>query len=172
MIMNFRFKTAVFNALLLTFFVFASGSAYSAGNPALWKYTTKGDFNTVLSQVKTSLEAKQFMISGEDNLSKGLENNKAVLGGDKWNTIGFGNVTAVHFCSLVFNQKVFNMSMDMSILCPFKVVVYNMKKNPDEIHILMVKPTYLLKYEGKKAQAAGKEIESKITSAIEEGAHK
>ena len=171
MIMNFRLKTAVLNVLLLTLFVFTSSSAFAAGNPALWKYTTKGDYNTVLSQVKTSLEAKQFMVTGEENLSKGLENNQGVLGSD-WNSIGFQNVTAIHFCSLVFNKKVFNMSMDMSVLCPFKAVVYNMKSKPDEIHILMVKPTYLVKYEGKKARAVGKEIESKITSAIEEAAHK
>jgi uncharacterized protein (DUF302 family) len=144
--------------------------AFAAGNPALWKMHTKGDFDTVLSGVKTALEAKQFVITGEENLSKGLENNKQVFGEDKWNTIGFQNATAVHFCSLAFNQEVFNMTMDWSVLCPFKVVLYSMKAKPDEIHIVMIRPTYVLaKDPHKGAKKVGKKIEERIVSAIKEG---
>lgn len=147
-----------------------AASAQAAENPAFWKHQVKGDFNTVLAGLKGSLEAKQFTITGEENLSKGLENNKKVFGEDKWNTIGFQNATAIHFCSLVFNQEVFNMSMDWSVLCPFKVVVYNMKKNPDQITILTVRPTYLLANDPqKKAAEVGKKIEERILSSIKEG---
>jgi len=94
---------------------------HAAGNPAFLKYHAKGDFQTVLADIKSSLEAKQFIVTGEENLARGLENNKQVFGADKWNTIGFKDSTTVHFCSLVFNQKVFNINMDWSILCPFKL---------------------------------------------------
>ncbi len=163
-------------ALLLCFLFVAwagpNAAARAADNPAVWKYQVKGDFDTVLAHVKTGLEAKQFQISGEENLSKGLENNKAVLGEDKWNTIGFQNATAVHFCSLVFNREVFNLNMDWSVLCPFKVVVYNMKKHPDQITVIFTRPSYLLaKDPHKKAREVGHKIENRIIEAIKEGLH-
>ena len=106
-------------------FILASGITVSdinaANNPALWKYKVKGDFSTVVENLKSGLESSQFIITDEEHLSKGLENNKAMLGGDaKWNTIGFDNVTSINFCSIVFNHEVFNIDMDMSFLCPFK----------------------------------------------------
>lgn len=139
-------------------------------NPAFWKHPVKGDFARVLENVKSGLEGQQFLITGEENLSNGLENNKKVFG-EKWNTIGFQNVTALHFCSLAFNQEVFNLNMDWSILCPFKLVVYNMKAKPDQIFILTVRPTYLLKDDAhKKAPEIGKKMEDRIIRAVMEGA--
>ncbi len=72
----FQFLAGLALALMLG----AGTAAYAADNPALWKYQVKGDFNTVLASLKTDLEAKQFQITGEENMSKGLENNKKVLG--------------------------------------------------------------------------------------------
>lgn len=144
--------------------------AHAADNPAFLKLQAKGEFSSVLASVKTALEAKQFLITGEENLAKGLENNKAVFGEDKWNTIGFQNATAVHFCSLAFNQEVFNQTMDWSVLCPFKVVLYTMKAKPDEVHLITVRPTYLLARDPhKNARETGKKIEDRILSALKEG---
>jgi len=160
-------------ALMLSGMAGLAPAARAADNPAFVKLQAKGDFNAVLSSVKTALEAKQFMITGEENLAKGLENNKKVFGEDKWNTIGFQNATAVHFCSLAFNQEVFNQTMDWSVLCPFKVVLYNMKAKPDEIHIITVRPAYLLEKDPhKKARETGKKIEERIMSALKEGIQK
>ncbi len=143
----------------------------AADNPALWKHHVKGDYAKVLQGVKAGLEEKQFQILGEENLSRGLENNRQVFGEDKWNTIGFQNVTAVHFCSLTFNQQVFNMSMDWAILCPFKVVVFNMKANPDNVTVMTTRPTWLLARDNhKKAAEVARNIENRITAAIKEGA--
>ncbi|WP_413437247.1 hypothetical protein ACFDAU_12605 [Sulfuriferula sp. GW1] len=164
----FQFLVGLALALMLG----AGTAAYAADNPALWKYQVKGDFNTVLASLKTGLEARQFQITGEENMSKGLENNKKVLGEDKWNTIGFQNVTVVHFCSIVFNQEVYNLNMDLAILCPFKVVVYNMKAKPDQITILTTRPTYLVARDrNKKVREAGKKIEERIVTAIKESVH-
>ncbi len=144
--------------------------AATADNPAFWKTKAKGDFNEVLNSLKGSLMAAQFQITGEENLSKGLENNKHLFPGGKWNTIGFGNVTAVHFCSIVFNQEVFNVELDWSILCPFKVVAYTTKKAPKDVNIVMVRPTYLMeKDKNPKAKDVGKRIEERIVAAIKEG---
>jgi uncharacterized protein (DUF302 family) len=88
----------------------------------------------------------------------------------KWNTIGFDHVTAVHFCSVVFNQEVFNINLDWSVLCPFKVVAYTTKKAPDEVNLVMVKPTYILaKDTHKQATAVGQRIEKRIVQAIMDG---
>lgn len=144
----------------------------SADNPAFWKTQMKGDFNEVLNNLKGSLMAAQFQITGEENLSKGLENNKHLFPAGKWNTIGFDNVTAVHFCSIVFNQEVFNVNLDWSILCPFKLVAYTTKKAPKDVHIVMVRPTYLMEKDAnKKARETGKKIEERIVAAIKEAAH-
>ena len=149
----------------------AATAAYAEDNPALWKHQVKGDFKTVLADLKAGLEARQFQITGEENMSKGLENNKKVFGEDKWNTIGFQNVTVVHFCSMVFNQEVYNLNMDLAILCPFKAVVYNMKAKPDQITILTTRPSYLVtKGTDKKAKEVGKKIEERIVTAIKESA--
>lgn len=154
-------------ALLWTF----SCTGLAADNPALWKHEVKGDFAKVLAGVKAGLEEKQFQILSEENLSRGLENNAAVFGEDKWNTIGFQNATSVSFCSLTFNQQVFNLNMDWAILCPFKIVLYNMKKNPERVTILLTRPTWILaKDSHKKAAEVGKAIEGRITAAIREGA--
>lgn len=158
--------------LLIVFLSLTANSLYvqAAENPAIWKHKVKGDFATVLSDIKTGLESSQFLITGEENLSKGLENNKEIFGEDKWNTIGFDNVTAVHFCSMVFNQEVFNINMDWSILCPFKVVAYSMKAAPNEITIIMARPGYLLKKDPhKQAREIGKRMDKRITSAIMSG---
>lgn len=79
-------------------------------------------------------------------------------------------MTALHFCSIVFNQEVFNIDLDWSILCPFKLVVYNTRKAPRDITIVTVKPTYLLAQDkNKKAGDIGRRIEARIVRAIEEG---
>ena len=162
-----------FAGLLLCLAVVVSGMiapAHAAENPALWQYQVKGDFATVLTHLKHGLEAGQFIITAEENLSKGLENNKHLFAEGKWNTIGFDNVTAVHFCSVVFNQEVFNINMDWSVLCPFKVVAYSMKKSPNNVTIVTLRPTYLLaKDPHPKAKEIGKKIEERIVSAIKEG---
>ncbi len=156
-------------SLTLALTLGAGTAAYAADNPALWKHQVKGDFNTVLADLKTGLAAGQFQITGEENMSKGLENNKKVFGEDKWNTIGFQNVTVVHFCSMAFNHEVYNLSMDLAILCPFKAVVYNMKAKPDQITILTTRPTYLMaKNPQKKAKEVSKKIEERIVVAIKE----
>ena len=142
----------------------------AADNPALWKYQVKGDFAAVLNQLKNGLAAGQFILTGEENLSKGLENNKHLFPEGKWNTIGFEHVTALHFCSLVFNQEVFNINMDWSVLCPFKVVVYNMKQTPTNVTIVLPRPTYLLAQDpNPRAAEIGKKIEDRIISAIKDG---
>ena len=144
--------------------------AHAAENPALWKYQVKGDFATVLTHLKHGLEAGQFIITAEENLSKGLENNKHLFPAGKWNTIGFDNVTAIHFCSLVFNQEAFNINLDWSILCPFKLVAYTTKKAPKDVTLVMIRPTYILaKDTHKKAKEVGRKIEDRIVAAIKEG---
>lgn len=63
--------------------------------------------------------------------------------------------------------------MDWSVLCPFKVVLYSMKAKPNEIHLVTVRPTYLLaKDPHKKAKAIGKKIEDRILEALKEGTAK
>lgn len=159
--------------LLVLFIVIAPSSSYAEENPALWKYRTQGHFDAVLEDIKTGLEAAQFTITGEENLSKALARNRRVFGEDKWNTIGFQNATAVHFCSLVLNQEVFNISMDWSILCPFKVVAYTMKAKPEEVTILLTRPTFLLEKDPHpQGRDVGKSIENRIIQAITEATAK
>jgi uncharacterized protein (DUF302 family) len=156
--------------VLLALMLLLLANAAAADNPALWKHMVKGQFATVLAQVKDGLITAQFQITGEENLSKGIENNKNVFPAGKWNTIGFDHVTAVHFCSVVFNQEVFNINLDWSVLCPFKVVAYTTKKAPDEVNLVMVKPTYILaKDTHKQATAVGQRIEKRIVQAIMDG---
>lgn len=144
--------------------------AQAADNPALWKHRVQGEFDTVLANLKSGLETAQFLISGEEDLAKGLENNKHLLGGDlKWNTIGFDR-DRVHFCSIVFNHEVFNIDMDWSVLCPFKVVAYTMKEAPRTVHLVLVRPTYLLRNDRhRKARDVGQRIEDRIVNAIRSG---
>lgn len=145
--------------------------ARSAENPALWKASVRGDHARVLAAVRAGLEAHQFQILGEDNLSRGLENNLEIFGAQRWNTIGFGNVTAVHFCSLAFNQQVFNINMDWAILCPFKVVVFNMKATPDRIELMLLRPGWILSADPHPdARRIGALIEQRIVEALKEGA--
>lgn len=145
-------------------------AAHAAGSPAFWKYQVKGDFGEVLNHLRHGLAAGQFILTAEENLSKGLENNKHLFPAGQWNTIGFDNVTAVHFCSVVFNQEVFNINIDWSILCPFKVVAYTMKQAPKDVTIIMLRPTYLLERDpNKRAREIGGKIEDRIINAIKEG---
>lgn len=157
-------------AFLLVGLLGASPSGYAAENPAFWKYKAKGEFAEVLSHVKLGLEAAQFQILMEENLSKGLENNKHLFPAGAWNTIGFDNVASVHFCSIVFNQEAFNIDLDWSILCPFKLVVYTTEKAPKDVTIVLIKPTYILaKDPNRKAGDVAQRIESRIVNAIKEG---
>lgn len=149
---------------------FLAMPAAATDNPAFWKTQIQGDFNEVLNNLRQGLMAAQFQITQEENLSKGLENNKHLFPAGKWNTIGFDNVTAIHFCSIVFNQEVFNIDLEWSILCPFKLVVYNTRMAPREVTILMVRPTYLLARDpNKKAGEVGRKIEDRIIAAIQDG---
>lgn len=142
----------------------------AADNPALLKFQAKGDFEDVLHRLKAGLEAKQFLISHEDNLAKALENNKHLFFGEQWNTIGFKNAVAVHFCSLTFNQEVFNTNMDWSVLCPFKVVAYNMKSGPDTVYIVMTRPSLIFTQDtDPRGLKIGRRIDERVTSAIREG---
>jgi uncharacterized protein (DUF302 family) len=76
----------------------------------------------------------------------------------------------VHFCSVLFNHEVFNADLDWSVLCPFKVVAYNLKESPSVVHIVTVRPTYLLKDErSKNMRELGQKIERRIVDAIKAG---
>jgi uncharacterized protein (DUF302 family) len=143
--------------------------AVAADNPALWKHQTRGSFDQVVEKIKRGLSVGQFQITAEENLSKGLENNKHMFPPGKWNTIGFDNVRAIHFCSVVFNQEVFNIDLDWSVLCPFKLVAYTTRKAPQSVTVVMVRPTYLLaKDPNKKAAEVGKKIEERIIASLKE----
>jgi uncharacterized protein (DUF302 family) len=144
--------------------------APAADNPAFLKLQAKGKFSEVVTHIKMGLEAAQFQITLEENLSKGLENSKHLFPPGKWNTIGFDNVTSVHFCSIVFNQEAFNVDLDWSVFCPFKLVAYSTKKAPQDVTVVMVRPTYLLERDkNPKARDVGKRIEDRIVAAIKEG---
>jgi len=144
-------------------------AAGSDCNPAIWKRVVKDNYAALLEDVKSNLEVHQFTIVGEHDLAKALATNREVLGKDEWNTVGFSEATALHFCSLVFNKEVFNKNMDYSILCPFKVVLYSMEDSPEMVTVIMVRPTYLLAhYNDPTAYEVGRKIESRILSAIEE----
>lgn len=72
--------------------------------------------------------------------------------------------------SVVVNQEVFNIKLDWSILCPFKVVAYTMKAAPQEVTIITVRPSYLLKQDRhKKAEKIGKRMGQRIINAIKAG---
>ena len=157
-------------AVLLAVMFGLAGVARAADNPAFWKFQAKGDFAPVLTDLKNGLQAAQFIITAEEHLSKGLENSKHLFPDGKWNTIGFDNVTAVHFCSLVFNQEVFNINMDWSVLCPFKLVVYTMKKAPKDVTIIIQRPSFALEKDSHpRAKEIGKKIDERIMTAIKEG---
>jgi uncharacterized protein (DUF302 family) len=157
-------------ALPLLAVVLGSSVAVQADeNPAVWKREVKGRYDVVLEEVKFALEASQFTIVSEDNLARALAKNRDIFGEDEWNKIGFREATAVNFCSLVFNQQVFNLNMDYSILCPFKVVLYTMDKTPDEVTIITVRPTYLLAhFPDPNAEEMANKIEHRIVEALTE----
>jgi uncharacterized protein (DUF302 family) len=160
----------VLAAMALAGMALPAAPAAAADNPALIKYQARGAYDDVLHRVKAGLEEKQFLISHEDNLAKALEANKHIFLGEQWNTLGFKNAVAVHFCSLTFNQEVFNTNMDWSVLCPFKVVVYNMKANPELVYIVMTRPSYIFTQDADpRALEIGRRIDERITSAIREG---
>ena len=89
-----RFILLVFFPLVAMLAV--SGAASADENPALWKFKVTGHFDAVLEDLKSGLEAGQFVITSEENLAKALAKNRRVIGEDKWNIIGFQNATAVH----------------------------------------------------------------------------
>jgi uncharacterized protein (DUF302 family) len=160
-----QFAVSVLLAVLLGM----SAPTRANDNPALWKREVKARYDVLLEDVKSALEAYQFTIVSEQDLAKALAKNRHVFGEGKWNTIGFQEATVVNFCSLVFNQQVFNLSMDYSILCPFKVVLYSMEKSPDSVTIIMVRPTYLLAhFPDPSAQEVAKRIEDRIVAALTE----
>jgi uncharacterized protein (DUF302 family) len=159
-----------FLAAILALAAVAAAPAMAADNPALIKYQARGKFDDVLHRLKAGLEERQFLISHEDNLARALENNKHIFLGEQWNRVGFGNAVAVHFCSLTFNQEVFNTNMDWSVLCPFKVVVYNMKANPELIYIVMSRPSLIFSQDSDpRGLEIGRRIDERITNAIRDG---
>lgn len=156
--------------ILLAGALAAYAARAAADNPALWKYRAQGEFAEVLSHIRHGLQAAQFQITQEENLSRGLENNKHLFPEGKWNAIGFDNITALHFCSVVFNQEAFNVDLDWSVLCPFKLVAYTTKKAPKDVTIVLIRPTYILdKDTNPKAKDVAQRIERRITGAITEG---
>lgn len=56
-------------AVLATLVALFPLAVQAAENPAFWKHQVKGEFATVLANLKASLEAKQFLITGEENLA-------------------------------------------------------------------------------------------------------
>jgi uncharacterized protein (DUF302 family) len=153
--------------ILLTGPAYAGEGKPCDTNPAIWKMEVKDNYAALLEDVKSGLEAQQFTIISESNLAGALAMNREILGMEKWNTIGFSEARAVHFCSLLFNQEVLNLNMDYSILCPFKIVLYSMQDKPDMVTILMVRPTYLLAhFKDPSANAIGQKIEDRIIEAI------
>lgn len=144
--------------------------ASDTGNPALWKHHVAGNFEEVLDSIRHGLETEQFTISDEQDLSGALERNKETLGEDRWNTIGFDQVRAVHFCSLLFNQRAFNTNIDLSILCPFKLVAYTMKAAPREVTVITVRPSYLVQHDPEaRSRELGQQMEERIIRAIKTG---
>ena len=162
------FKLFALINLLIIALLSMPDQASAGEHPVIWKYQAKGQFADVVDNLKAGLEAGQFLVSSEEDLAKGLENNRHILGGEKnWNTIGFKHATAIHFCSIRFNHEAFNMDMNLSYLCPFKVVAYTMINSPQTVNIITLRPTYLLKTDKRKTvRQLGKRIEDRIINAI------
>lgn len=138
-------------------------------NPAFWKHRVQGDFHVLVEHLKHGLESRHFIITAEDNLAQGLENNRHLFPPGQWNTIGFENAVAIHFCSLTLNQEVFNTNMDWGILCPFKVFAYNMKASPQDITIVALRVTHLLRQDPHpKARAMARKIDARVLDALRE----
>ena len=169
MVSGFVLSMRGLGRLLTVALLLVAAAAPASDSPALWRHQTKGEFDAVLNNLKSGLERAQFLISNEEDLAKGLENNRHLLGGDlRWNVIGFERVTAVHFCSILFNHEVFNADLDWSVLCPFKVVAY--KESPNVVHIVTVRPTYLMKDErSKQMRELGAKVERRLVEAIKAG---
>lgn len=147
---------------------FGAVAAWAAdGNPALWKVEARGDFDTVLAGIKRGLESAQFTVTGEENLARGLEKNAQQFPPGQWNSIGFGRVAAVHFCSLQLSREIFNTDMDWAVLCPFRVMAYSMKNTPDRVTIVLVRPGWILGRDPHpRAPEIARQIEDRIIGAI------
>lgn len=167
--MSLRTITGILATLFLCLAA-VPASATDTKNPAFWKHHVTGDYAETLDSLRTGLEAHQFTITGENDLSGALERNKEALGMDKWNTIGFENVRAISFCSVLFNLNSINTDIDLAILCPFKLVIYNTRQAPREITVITVRPSYLVQHESSaKAKEMGEQMEQRIITAIKAG---
>jgi uncharacterized protein (DUF302 family) len=150
-------------------FAAPAGAFETRENPAFWRHQVQGDFHVLVQHLKHGLETRNFIITGEDNLALGLENNRHLFPPGQWNTIGFENAVAIHFCSLILNQEVFNTSMDWGILCPFKVFVYNMKASPQDITIIALRVTHLLRQDPHpRAREMARKIDARVLDALRE----
>jgi uncharacterized protein (DUF302 family) len=172
-IRNFSGATFIATVMIAVLLGGVPRTGWTEDDPAIWKMRVEDNYAALLEDVKTGLEAAQFSILSESNLAGALAMNRDVLGNDQWNTIGFDEARAVTFCSLVFNKEVLNLDMDYSILCPFKIVLYSMKSEPEVVTILMVRPTYLLAHhKDPGAKAIGQKIEERIVKAITAAVHR
>ena len=135
---HFFSKPSYFSGwLFLAFFCFVPPVLADKSLPAFeknWVHITQieGDFETISSFLKSSIEEEGLTITYEGDVSKMLERTKEAVGPHE---LVFSKARFYQFCSAKLAVDLFALSPANIAACPLAVFTYELKKAPNLIYV-------------------------------------
>lgn len=118
-------------------------------------------YQDVRDDILDSVRGKGINIAGVFHASKMLNNTKGVF---NFRRNVYKNAEIIEFCSARISHEISRANPLNILLCPFKIAVFNLEKNPDNIHVVYALPETT----DKKSKKAIRKIEGLIRSIIED----
>lgn len=132
--------------------------------PAVYKISVKQDFDTVYSQVFSSLEKHRFFVVLEPDIGKNMS-GFAKRWGEDYNRNKLERIQSMVFCNVWYANQVANADPDMLGMCPLHI---SLTYKAGITSILFIRPEAMAA--GSKAEKIAAELTRAVIKALEEGA--
>ncbi|MBT7002967.1 MAG: DUF302 domain-containing protein [Candidatus Thioglobus sp.] len=115
--------------------------AVFALQPVLAKHITtvivEAEYEDVRDDIIDSVKGKGLNIAGVFHASEMLSNTKSVF---NFRRDIYRNAEIIEFCSAGISQDISRANHLNILLCPFKIAVYNLEKDPKKVYVVWAAP--------------------------------
>jgi uncharacterized protein (DUF302 family) len=132
-----------------------------AGSDQVYEKTLNKPLEAAYPAVSKAIESNGFRIVYEVDIGDNLKGISEKIG-PSYNQSKLEGIKSMVFCNGIMANKVANADPAMLALCPLHVTLF---QKDGATHVLFVKPSAVAK--GSPAEAVAKELETKVTKALD-----
>ena len=132
-------RTIIFLFIALVTFAGCTPSPPPAAPEYVKRYMTKGNFEDVKQDIVIAITNRGMVVDHTSHIGKMLDRTGKDLGMTKI-IYGEDQAQAFSFCSAVVSRKTMEADPHNIAFCPYTIVVYATKEEPNKIHVAYQRP--------------------------------